>query len=288
MGKIKTPKRASAESGSPYDRRSSKPPPTKNNVFKFNKNYGQHILKNPGVADAIVEKANLKPTDVVLEIGPGTGNLTVRILERARRVVAVEIDARMSAELTKRVQGTPAQKKLDILLGDVIKMPQLPEFDVCISNTPYQISSPLVFKLLALPRPPRTVVLMLQREFAMRLTARPGDSLCMFTLVFASPWIGGGGRRTRIPPLGCSLLTPVSPPRLPPLGQRAVLRSYHPRAQGGAQQLPATAAGGLIRGTHRAQDGQRATSHQLLRMGWRAARVLQPAQPHAAGRMARH
>ena len=82
----------------------------------------------------------------------------------------------MAAELSKRVQGTPAQKKLDVLLGDAIKL-DFPQFDVCISNTPYQISSPLVFKLLSMPNPPRTSILMFQREFAMRLTARPGDPL---------------------------------------------------------------------------------------------------------------
>ncbi len=51
-------------------------------------------------------QANLKPTDKVLEIGPGTGNLTVRILEAAGKVTAIEMDPRMAAELTKRVQGT--------------------------------------------------------------------------------------------------------------------------------------------------------------------------------------
>lgn len=76
---------------------------------------------------------------VVLEIGPGTGNLTVKILEKAKKVIAVELDPRMAAEVTKRVQGTPAQKRLDVLLGDVIKT-ELPYFDVCISNTPYQVS----------------------------------------------------------------------------------------------------------------------------------------------------
>ncbi|KAF3760630.1 rRNA adenine dimethylase [Cryphonectria parasitica EP155] len=148
----------------------------KNNVFKFNTNVGQHILKNPGIADAIVDKANLKPTDTVLEIGPGTGNISVRILEKAKRLVAVELDPRMASEITKRVMGTPSQKKLEVLLGDAIKL-DFPPHDVCISNTPYQISSPLVFKLLSMPNPPRCCVLMFQREFALRLTARPGDPL---------------------------------------------------------------------------------------------------------------
>ncbi|CEP63360.1 putative dimethyladenosine transferase LALA0_S08e00650g [Lachancea lanzarotensis] len=145
-------------------------------VFKFNTDLGQHILKNPLVAQGIVDKAQIKPSDTVLEVGPGTGNLTVRILEQARKVIAVEMDPRMGAELTKRVHGTAGEKKLDILLGDFMKT-ELPYFDICISNTPYQISSPLVFKLINQPQPPRVSILMFQREFAMRLLARPGDSL---------------------------------------------------------------------------------------------------------------
>ncbi|KAH8685871.1 S-adenosyl-L-methionine-dependent methyltransferase [Tricladium varicosporioides] len=184
MGKFKSGKRNSAaSSSSPY----AKAQQATNNVFKFNTNVGQHILKNPGVAEAIVAKANLKPSDTVLEVGPGTGNLTVRILEKAKKVIAVELDPRMAAEVTKRVQGKPEQKRLEVLLGDVIKT-ELPHFDVCISNTPYQISSPLVFKLLALPNPPRTSVLMFQREFALRLTARPGDALYCRLSVNAQFW----------------------------------------------------------------------------------------------------
>ncbi|KAG5999488.1 Dimethyladenosine transferase [Claviceps lovelessii] len=190
MGKVKQSKRNGASS-SPYERPAhgsgSSGASSKNNVFKFNTNFGQHILKNPGVSDAIVEKAYLKPTDTVLEIGPGTGNLTVRILERAKKCICVELDPRMAAEVTKRVQGTPEQRKLEVILGDVIKT-ELPQFDVCISNTPYQISSPLVFKLLAMPNPPRTSVLMFQREFALRLTARPGDPLYSRISVNAQFW----------------------------------------------------------------------------------------------------
>ncbi|KAI1362907.1 dimethyladenosine transferase-like protein [Xylaria arbuscula] len=177
MGKAKTSKRGNATG--PYERPSkSKNNAAVNNVFKFTKDLGQHILKNPGIAQAIVDKAYLKPTDVVLEVGPGTGNLTVQILNQARKVIACEMDPRMAAEVTKRVQGKPEQKRLEVILGDVIKTDLSDmNFDVCISNTPYQISSPLIFKLLRLPRPPRTCVLMFQKEFALRLTARPGDPL---------------------------------------------------------------------------------------------------------------
>jgi len=95
----------------------------------------------------MLEKAALRGTDVVLEIGPGTGNMTVRMLERAKKVIACEIDTRLAAELQKRVQGTPLQPKLQVLIGDFLKA-ELPFFDLCIANVPYQISSPLIFKLL--------------------------------------------------------------------------------------------------------------------------------------------
>ncbi|KIW02984.1 dimethyladenosine transferase [Verruconis gallopava] len=180
-------KKNNASSGSPYAGQAAKPK-LGNSIFKMNTDLGQHILKNPGVADAIVTKANLNQSDVVLEVGPGSGNLTVRILEKAKKCIAVELDPRMAAELSKRVMGTPQQKRLEVLLGDVIKMQQLPYFDVCISNTPYQISSPLVFKLLAQNPAPRVCILMFQREFAMRLFAKPGDKLYSRLSVNAQMW----------------------------------------------------------------------------------------------------
>merc|ERR1719211_18964 len=139
----------------------------------FNTGLGQHILKNPLVVQGIVDKAALTQSDTVLEIGPGTGNLTSKMLDKVKKVIACEVDPRMVAELQKRVQGTPFQAKLQIMVGDVIKT-DLPFFDVCVANIPYQISSPLVFKLL-LHRPFfRCAILMLQREFAQRLVAEPG------------------------------------------------------------------------------------------------------------------
>lgn len=142
----------------------------------FRKEIGQHILKNPLVVACMVEKAALRPTDVTLEIGPGTGNMTVKLLEKSKKVIACEMDPRMVAEVQKRVQGTPYHSKLQMLVGDVLKT-QLPFFDICVANLPYQISSPIVFKLL-LHRPFfRCAVLMFQREFAERLVAKPGDKL---------------------------------------------------------------------------------------------------------------
>lgn len=71
-----------------------------------NTSLGQHFLKNPMIVTQIVAKAAIRGTDVCLEVGPGTGNLTVKLLDQAKRVVAVEFDPRMVAEVQKRVQNT--------------------------------------------------------------------------------------------------------------------------------------------------------------------------------------
>eukprot|EP01126_Amoeba_proteus_P060615 TRINITY_DN8038_c0_g1_i15.p1 TRINITY_DN8038_c0_g1~~TRINITY_DN8038_c0_g1_i15.p1 ORF type:complete len:330 (+),score=61.45 TRINITY_DN8038_c0_g1_i15:187-1176(+) len=144
--------------------------------FTMSKAKGQHLLKNPLIIQGIVDKADIKPTDTVLEIGPGTGNLTFRLLEIAKKVVAVELDPRMVAELQKRVSSSVHKSKLEILVGDVLKM-DLPYFDLVVANIPYSISSPLTFKLLAHRPIFRMAVIMYQREFALRLVAQPGDDL---------------------------------------------------------------------------------------------------------------
>ncbi len=87
---------------------------------------------------SLAETSSTERNQVVLEVGPGSGNLTVKILEKAKKVIAVELDPRMAAEVTKRVQGTPSANRLEVLLGDVVRM-DLPRFDICISNTPYQV-----------------------------------------------------------------------------------------------------------------------------------------------------
>eukprot|EP01064_Diplonema_japonicum_P035326 TRINITY_DN7629_c0_g1_i1.p1 TRINITY_DN7629_c0_g1~~TRINITY_DN7629_c0_g1_i1.p1 ORF type:complete len:318 (+),score=68.52 TRINITY_DN7629_c0_g1_i1:40-993(+) len=142
----------------------------------FNKAFGQHILKNPLVINAIIDKSGLQSTDVVLEIGPGTGNLTEKLLQDCKKVIAMEIDPRMVQELHKRFMGGPLGHKLQIIQGNCLKQ-DLPFFNVCVANVPYAISSALVFKLLRHRPLFRCAVLMFQREFAMRLVAKPNTSM---------------------------------------------------------------------------------------------------------------
>lgn len=143
-------------------------------TFGMNKSKGQHLLKNPMILKEIVNKANIKPSEIVLEIGPGTGNLTMLMLEVAKQVIAYEVDPRMVAQLLKRVGISEYQHKLKLLQGDVLKA-NLPYFDLCVANIPYQISSPLIFKLLSHRPLFKCAVLLIQREFAMRLVAKPGS-----------------------------------------------------------------------------------------------------------------
>eukprot|EP00764_Aduncisulcus_paluster_P005299 gnl/Carplike_NY0171/1898_a2570_665.p1 GENE.gnl/Carplike_NY0171/1898_a2570_665~~gnl/Carplike_NY0171/1898_a2570_665.p1 ORF type:complete len:320 (+),score=39.20 gnl/Carplike_NY0171/1898_a2570_665:34-960(+) len=143
--------------------------------FALTKSHGQHLLNNPLVIDNIITKSEIRPSDTIIEIGPGTGNLTMRLLEKAAKVIAYEVDPRMVVALNKRVRDTPYAKKLQIIQGDFLKA-ELPRFDLCVANCPYNISSGIVFKLLAHTPIPRHFVLMFQKEFSMRLAAKPGET----------------------------------------------------------------------------------------------------------------
>ncbi|CAE6264260.1 unnamed protein product [Arabidopsis arenosa] len=139
------------------------------------KSKGQHLLTNTRILDAIVRSSDVRPTDTVLEIGPGTGNLTMKLLEAAQNVVAVELDKRMVEILRKRVSDHGFADKLTIIQKDVLKT-EFPPFDLVVANIPYNISSPLVAKLVYGSNTFRSATLLLQKEFSRRLLANPGDS----------------------------------------------------------------------------------------------------------------
>ncbi|MCI4371290.1 MAG: 16S rRNA (adenine(1518)-N(6)/adenine(1519)-N(6))-dimethyltransferase RsmA [Thermoplasmata archaeon] len=131
------------------------------------KGLGQHFLVDPRVASRHVDHTRIGSSDVVLEIGPGLGVLTARLLERAKHVVAIEADRGFAAYLRKNLPD------LDVIEGDALKV-EWPPFDVMASNLPYQISSPLTFKLL--DQSFERAVLMYQWEFARRMIAQPGTA----------------------------------------------------------------------------------------------------------------
>jgi 16S rRNA (adenine1518-N6/adenine1519-N6)-dimethyltransferase len=127
--------------------------------------FGQHFLVDRRVAERHVAHARIRPSDTVLEIGPGLGILTRLLAERARHVVAIEADRRFAAYLRD------ALPEVEVIEGDAL-VAEWPRFDVMASNLPYQISSPLTFRLLDAPF--RNAVLMYQWEFARRMVAVPG------------------------------------------------------------------------------------------------------------------
>jgi 18S rRNA (adenine1779-N6/adenine1780-N6)-dimethyltransferase len=143
-------------------------------MIPTNKKHGQHLLKNPGIVDKIVAACDLKPSDTVFEIGPGTGNLTMKLLETAKKVIAFEIDPRMASEVRKRAV-TSGRPNLEVQEGDCLRQ-AWPAFDVCATNLPYQISSPFTFRLLAHRPSFRCAVAMFQTEFAERLIANVGEA----------------------------------------------------------------------------------------------------------------
>jgi len=141
------------------------------------KRWGQHFLCDPGVARRIVETAEVGPGSVVLEIGPGLGALTDELAARAARLYLVEIDRGLVERLRSRHGDDP---RVRIIVGDVLEVPLAevvtePQATV-VANLPYNIATPVLFRLLDLrERFPRAVV-MLQREMAARLAARPGTA----------------------------------------------------------------------------------------------------------------
>jgi 16S rRNA (adenine1518-N6/adenine1519-N6)-dimethyltransferase len=141
------------------------------------KRFGQHFLE-PAWVRKLVTSLDAQPDDTFLEIGPGRGALTVPLLSQVRRIVAVEIDRDLAAAL--RASEDPRLRIvegdfLDLDLDDVLAGESLPVR--VVGNLPYNVSSPILFKLLEAHdggRRFRDATLMLQREVADRLVARPG------------------------------------------------------------------------------------------------------------------
>jgi len=148
------------------------------------KRWGQHFLCDPAVAQRIVDAAALAPDSIVLEIGPGLGALTDQLAARAARLYLVEIDRGLTARLAARYAERPHVR---VLQGDVLTLP-LDELvaepsATVVANLPYNISTPVVFRLLELRRRFPRAILTLQREVAVRLASPPGRAIYGVTSV---------------------------------------------------------------------------------------------------------
>ncbi len=131
--------------------------------------HGQHFLVDLSVACREVEYAQITKDDIVLEIGPGTGIITRLLAQKAKQVIAIEIDQRLVKQLT-----TTLPANVTLITGDAVRIDfqELPRFTKIVSNLPYQISSPITFKFLSCSF--SKAVLIYQKDFAERLVAAPG------------------------------------------------------------------------------------------------------------------
>lgn len=137
------------------------------------KSLGQHWLKDRAILAKIADDAGITENDTVLEIGPGLGTLTSELLRRAKNVVAVELDEALAAKLPGQFPG----KDLTVVNQDILTfdLRTIPENYVVAANVPYYITSKIVQLLTTAVNKPRTIVLLIQKEVAERLTAKPGD-----------------------------------------------------------------------------------------------------------------
>ncbi len=144
-------------------------------MFYPKKQLGQNFLKNPDVASKIAAAAAIIKSDTVLEIGPGTGILTKELVKTDAAVFAIEKDYKLITNLQKIYKNT---KNLKIVHQDALW------FDIdntkagykVVANIPYNITSPLIRKFLESDNKPELMVLMVQKEVAERITAKPGSS----------------------------------------------------------------------------------------------------------------
>ena len=136
------------------------------------KRLGQHFLIDPNLLRKIVSFAELQSDDFVCEIGPGGGALTKLLCQSAKQVLALEVDARMVVFLKEEFAECV---NLDIQEQDALRysFDQLPEATVVVANLPYNISTPIMFRLLEARSKVHRMVLTVQLEVAKRLTAKP-------------------------------------------------------------------------------------------------------------------
>lgn len=144
----------------------------KRHQIQLNKRKSQHYLVNSSILDWIIQKADLSISDTVLDIGAGIGTLTIPLSEEVEKVVAIERDPHIADVLRERLKNEKITN-VDVLEGDATRL-KLPAFNKVVSNLPYQISSPITFRLLEYDF--EFAILMYQLEFAERMVAKPGDS----------------------------------------------------------------------------------------------------------------
>lgn len=149
--------------------------------IKANKSLGQNFLINEEVVQAIVESSQIEKEDLIIEIGPGLGTLTKYLLEKAGKVIGIELDKKMVNILEDRFS---LYHNFELLNEDVLKidLKKLIEKESqnlqkvkIVANLPYYITTPIIMKLLEEELPLESITVMIQKEVADRLIAVPGE-----------------------------------------------------------------------------------------------------------------
>ena len=148
-----------------------------------NKNLGQNFLINDEVIEKTIEAANISNEDLIIEIGPGLGTLTSKMVEKAKKVIAVELDRKMIIILKERFS---LYENLEIINEDILKVDlqkiinkEKQENKIktvkIVANLPYYITTPIIMKLLEERLEIESITVMVQKEVAERLLAKPGE-----------------------------------------------------------------------------------------------------------------
>jgi len=150
---------------------------------------GQNFLVDSELRDAIAEAAGIRPDDEVLEVGAGAGTLTIALATRARKVVAVELDASLMPALRDVLAS---YENVEVVQADILRFDVSRSFpdggELVVGNIPYNLTGELIRKLLDQPPRPRRLSLVVQKEVAERWTATTGASLATVAVqVFAVP-----------------------------------------------------------------------------------------------------
>ena len=155
-----------------------------------NKSLGQHWLRDRQVLAHIADCAEVEKDDTVLEIGPGLGTLTSELLRRSKRVTAVEFDNELARKLPAQFPG----KDLRVINSDILSfdLSSMPVGYKVVANVPYYITSKIVQLLMTAENKPAVAVLLIQKEVAERLAAKPGDMsiLAVSAQIFADVSLG--------------------------------------------------------------------------------------------------
>jgi 16S rRNA (adenine1518-N6/adenine1519-N6)-dimethyltransferase len=145
------------------------------------KQRGQNFVHDPNTVRRIVAAAQLSPDDVVLEIGPGLGSLTLGLLEAVAAVHAIEIDDRLASRLARTVaeRRPDASHPLTVIEADALRVSELPDPQptAVVANLPYNVSVPVLLHVLATFATIRQGLVMVQSEVADRLVALPGSKI---------------------------------------------------------------------------------------------------------------